>query len=130
MSVRTGCPTLIVAVAFAVLGCSTKPTRQAAPPAAAPSAAATPAPGSAPAATSDPARPAAKQVPAGYRLEKRGGQELYCRSVVLIGSKFPEKKCFTREQIEEIERNTESAMGEMERRIPVCGGTGSCPSGT
>jgi hypothetical protein len=81
-------------------------------------------------ATAGPTSPAASKVPAGYRLEKRGGKELYCRSVVLIGSKFPEKKCFTREQIEEIENNTESAMGEIERRIPVCGGSGSCPSGT
>jgi hypothetical protein len=50
--------------------------------------------------------------------------------VVVIGSKFPEKMCFTREQIEEIEGNTDSAMGEMQRKIPICGGTGSCPSGT
>jgi hypothetical protein len=122
MNGRTRYVILIVAAAVAVAGCSTEPTRQAAPPAAAPAAAATPAPGG--------VAPATREVPAGYRLEKRAGQELYCRSVVLIGSKFPEKKCFTREQIENLENNTESAMGEIERRIPVCGGAGSCNSGS
>jgi hypothetical protein len=150
MNVRTRCPVLIVAVAFAVAGCSAEPTRQAGPPAVAPAAATTPAPGAAvattpapgaaaattpapgaaAAATAAPASSAAAKVPAGYRLEKRGGKEVYCRSVVVIGSKFPEKMCFTREQIDQIEGNTDSAMGEMQRKIPICGGTGSCPSGT
>lgn len=121
MSVRTRCA-VMVAAAFAIAGCSTEPTQQAALPDAAPAAAAAPAPGTPPAAASSPTDPAAQKVPAGYRLEKHDGKQLYCRSVTLIGSRFPEKKCFTREQIEELEADTESAMGEIERRIRVCGG--------
>jgi hypothetical protein len=62
-------------------------------------------------------------------MERHGGKELYCKSFVLLGSRFPEKTCLTREQIEELERNTESTMGVIEQRIPICGGAGSCPSG-
>ncbi len=127
MHARTRCGLLIIAAAVAAAACSAAPTRPAAQPAAGTQSASTAV--AAPAATPDPAA-AGPKIPAGYRMERHDGQELYCKSFVLIGSRFPEKKCLTREQIEALEGDTESAMTEMERRIPVCGGAGSCNSGT
>jgi hypothetical protein len=126
MNDRTGCSLLIIAAAVGATACSAGQTRPPAQPAAGTPAASTSV--AAPAAIPDPAT-AGPKVPAGYRIERHGGTELYCKSFVLLGSRFPEKKCLTREQIEDLEGDTESAMGEIERRIPICGGAGSCPSG-
>jgi len=106
-------------------GCSTQPQTvetKSVPVGAAPS---TPAPvATAPAAATPPAAPTvAKKVPSGYRLVKRNGQELYCRSEVLLGSRFPEKMCFTKAQLEEIEKRTDSAMDDLEKGRKVCVGT-------
>ncbi len=56
---------------------------------------------------------AKKKIPSGYRLEKRGGKEFYCRSVTTAGSRFAEKTCFPRAQLEEISESTESVMDEV-----------------
>jgi len=57
----------------------------------------------------------AKKVPSGYRLEKRDGKDVYCRSEVVIGSKFANKMCFTREQLDEIALRTDSTMDAIGR---------------
>lgn len=62
------------------------------------------------------------KIPSGYRLERRGGKELYCRQVTTLGSRFAQKTCFTRAQLEEIQRRTESTMSDMDRGMRVCSG--------
>jgi len=71
-----------------------------------------------------------KKIPSGYRLEKRGGKELFCRSETLVGSRFPTKTCFTRAQLEEIASRTDSAMDAMERGTSVCAGGEMCGQGS
>ena len=63
------------------------------------------------------------KIPSGYRRETRNGKELFCRNETTLGSRFPQKTCFTREQLEEIQQRTESAMDGMEQGLRVCGGT-------
>ena len=134
----------------AMSGCGGQPTRTAAAPVAAPgspgaaaaspattepaataASAATPAPEAAAPATpaaeqrveSAATAQSAKKVPAGYRRVTRNGKELYCRSVTTIGTRFAEQMCFTREQIEEIERRTDQAMDDFETARKTCSGS-------
>ena len=74
-------------------------------------------------------QPAGK-IPSGYRRETRNGKELYCRSVTTSGSRFPQKTCFTREQLQEIQNRTESTMDDFEQGIKVCGGGEACGNGS
>ena len=125
-------------VAFVVLSvslaaCSSTPTTGSAPesaaippppPVAIPDASAA---GTVPATKTEAAPPAASaekggKIPSGYRLEKRNGKEFYCRNITTLGSRFPQKTCFTRSQLEEIQRRTESTMGSMEQNMKVCSG--------
>lgn len=121
---------------FAVLAaCSSHPTTPQAESAPAPVPApevAVPAAEPAAAAASESAtapQPAGK-IPSGYRRETRNGKELYCRSVTTSGSRFPQKTCFTREQLQEIQNRTESTMDDFEQGIKVCGGGEACGNGS
>ena len=118
-------PGLMAVILAVVAGCSTQPTKPAQT-----AAAENDAPAKQSEVASAGAAPAAsvptveKKVPSGYRRVKRDGRELYCRSVVTLGSRFPEEMCFTREQLEEIARRTDSTMDEMERNRKICVGAG------
>ena len=68
------------------------------------------------------------KIPSGYRRETRNGKELYCRQLTTLGSRFPQKTCFTRAQLEEIQRRTDSMMDDVERGIRVCGSAEACGS--
>ena len=120
---------------FAVLAaCSSQPTT--------PQAESAPAPVPAPEVAVPAAEPAAAasesatapqpagKIPSGYRRETRNGKELYCRSVTTSGSRFPQKTCFTREQLQEIQNRTESTMDDFEQGIKVCGGGEACGNGS
>ena len=116
---------LMAVILAVVAGCSTQPTKPAQSAAAENDAPAK----QSQAASAGPASAASvptveKKVPSGYRRVKRDGRELYCRSVVTLGSRFPEEMCFTREQLEEIARRTDSTMDEMERNRKICVGAG------
>ena len=74
-----------------------------------PAAATAPATTSAAPAGAAAAEPVAK-IPSGYRLVKRGGQELYCRSETTVGTRFPETLCYTREQMKVIAERTDEVM--------------------
>jgi len=135
----------VVAGSYALAGWASEPTQAtAAPPPAEASAA--PAP-TAPAASAVPAEaapattaPAASavpeeaahapkltpKVPGGYRLVKRNGKELYCKSVTTIGTRFAEQMCFTREQIAEIDERTNHAMDDFEKARKTCTGGAYC----
>lgn len=120
---------------FAVLAaCSSQPTT--------PQAESAPAPVPAPEVAVPAAEPAAAasesatapqpagKIPSGYRRETRNGKELYCRSVTTSGSRFPQKTCFTREQLQEIQNRTESTMDDFEQGMKVCGGGEACGNGS
>jgi len=135
----------VVAGSYALAGWGSEPAQAtAAPPPAEASAA--PAP-TAPAASAVPAEaapaptaPAASavpeeaahapkltpKVPGGYRLVKRNGKELYCKSVTTIGTRFAEQMCFTREQIAEIDERTNHAMDDFEKARKTCTGGAYC----
>jgi len=140
---------LVIALLAGLLACSgqpqapdaeassaaTPPAPAAAETAAAAPAVATPAAAAPAGAAPDAAAPAdadkvVKKIPSGYRLEKRGSKEFFCRSVTLLGSRFPKKTCFTREQLEEITSRTDSAMDDMERGMSVCAGGEACGQGS
>ena len=74
-------------------------------------------------------KPAGK-IPSGYRRVTRNGKELYCRSVTTLGSRFPQKTCFTREQLQEIQNRTESTMDDVEQGMKVCGDGETCGNGS
>ena len=135
----------VVAGSYALAGWASEPTQAtAAPPPAeasaapaptAPAASAVPAEAAsaptAPAASAVPVEtaPAPKlspKVPGGYRLVKRNGKELYCKSVTTIGTRFAEQMCFTREQIAEIDERTNHAMDDFEKARKTCTGGAYC----
>ena len=62
--------------------------------------------------------------PPGFRVVKRGNQELYCRSEATIGTKLPETLCYTQDQLKEIEERTNSTMDAIGRGCvgSNCGG--------
>jgi hypothetical protein len=78
--------------------------------------------------TAEPAAPPSdrKKVPGGYRLVKRNGKELYCRAETVIGTRFAEQMCFTREQIQEISDRTDHAMDDFEQARKTCTGGPHC----
>lgn len=67
-----------------------------------------------------------RKIPSGYRRVKRKGQEVYCRKVTTIGTRFADELCFTREQLEEISNRTDSAMDDLNQAMKVCAGGGAC----
>ena len=135
----------MVAGSYALAGWGSEPTQAtAAPPPAeasavpaptAPAASAVPAEAvpapTAPAVSGVPAEAApaphiVPKVPGGYRLVKRNGKELYCKSVTTIGTRFAEQMCFTREQIAEIDERTNHAMDDFEKARKTCTGGAYC----
>jgi hypothetical protein len=122
----------------ALVGCSSQPT---APQSESAPAAAPPAPVVAESSVADPApetaatpetasgaKPAGK-IPSGYRRETRNGKELFCRDETTLGSRFAKKTCFTREQLEKMQSQTDSTMDDFEQGMKVCGGGESCGNG-
>jgi len=135
----------VVAGSYALAGWASEPTQAtAAPPPAEASAAPAPTPPAASAVPAEaapaPTAPAASagpeeaahapkltpKVPGGYRLVKRNGKELYCKSVTTIGTRFAEQMCFTREQIAEIDERTNHAMDDFEKARKTCTGGAYC----
>ena len=119
----------VVAGSYALAGWGSEPAQAtAAPPpaeaSAAPASTASPASG-VPVETAH-APKLSPKVPGGYRLVKRNGKELYCKSVTTIGTRFAEQMCFTREQIAEIDERTNHAMDDFEKARKTCTGGAYC----
>ena len=127
----------LLALSAALAACSSQPTT---PQAESAPAAAPPAPAVAVSPVADPvpeaaaaksetasaAKPAGK-IPSGYRRETRNGKELFCRNETMLGSRFPQKTCYTREQIEKTQ--ADSTMDDYEKGMDVCGDGESCDNG-
>jgi len=118
--VRIGAIIVAVFAFVALAGCAANPAK--------PAEAATASTGtaSAPVAASPSTATSTKKIPSGYRRVTRGGKELYCRSVVTLGSRFPEQMCFTREQLDDIASRTENTMNDIDRSTSVCTGGNQC----
>jgi hypothetical protein len=64
----------------------------------------------------DEAKLASAKVPAGYKVKVAGGETLYCRKDVPLGSRFPTEVCMTQAQYQEQERNRDSMRNEIQGR--------------
>jgi hypothetical protein len=64
--------------------------------------------------------------PAGYRLKRVGGNEVYCTKVVVLGSRFAKEDCRTEAQLRDLEQQKASMRSEMDQRNRVCSGGGAC----
>jgi hypothetical protein len=64
--------------------------------------------------------------PAGYRLKRVKGNEVYCTKIVVLGSRFAKEDCRTEAQLRDLEQQKASMRGEMEQRNRVCSGGSAC----
>jgi hypothetical protein len=94
--------------------CAAQPPERAVTTTPAPTAAPEPAP-----ATDDKVAP---RIPSGYRLVKKNGQNLYCRTVTPTGTRFSEKLCLTATQIKQTQQINETTMRAIDRAQRVCAG--------
>ncbi len=66
--------------------------------------------------------------PLGYRKEKRDGVVVYCRRDVESGSRFSQKTCYTREDLEFVIARNKAASDELMRAGRVCSNPAACGS--
>jgi hypothetical protein len=69
--------------------------------------------------------PAEFKIPAGYKAVKRGLDTVYCKSEKPTGSRIPERVCYSREEMEAIERRAEQdrqTLKQMTRPLGNVGG--------
>ncbi|HSC05390.1 MAG TPA: hypothetical protein VLD59_01035 [Steroidobacteraceae bacterium] len=121
-------PAAAPAAAPATPAASTTATTPAAAPKGQSTQAATPAAAN---AAATPAAAAAKTAgeykpPPGYHKEKRDGVVVYCRKETEKGSRFQQKVCFTREDLEFLTARNKAANDELQRAIRVCSSPGTC----
>lgn len=64
--------------------------------------------------------------PPGYKPRTRDGQTLYCRKVVVLGSRFPKEICMTQAQLEEHERSNQAMRDDMSQHVPLCTSAAGC----
>lgn len=64
--------------------------------------------------------------PPGYKRVERGKHVLYCRKDTEIGSRFPVTKCYSEEQLAEIEMAQERGNREFEQRRRICSTQTAC----
>jgi hypothetical protein len=61
--------------------------------------------------------------PAGYKMKRLNGEQVWCQKTVILGSKFPREDCRTEAQLREIARSR-SSMREDLSRGRTCTGDG------
>jgi hypothetical protein len=61
--------------------------------------------------------------PAGYKMKRLNGEQVWCQKTVILGSKFPKEDCRTEAQLREIARSR-SSMREDLSRGRTCTGEG------
>jgi hypothetical protein len=52
----------------------------------------------------------------GYKPEKRHGETIYCRSEMVVGTRFPSKVCGTGDQLDQITTDDKDALQTLQRR--------------
>lgn len=64
--------------------------------------------------------------PPGFRLQTVDGQEVYCRKVVVLGSRFPKRVCMSQSQLEDMERGNQAMRDSMSQSNGICGSSIGC----
>jgi hypothetical protein len=73
-------------------------------------------------------KPEPIKTPAGYRARKIEGNTLYCKTTQILGSRLPKTICLTADEISLVQKNTDSAMTDMNQKMSVCVDPNSCGS--
>ena len=67
--------------------------------------------------------------PAGFHVRKRGDVTVYCRKDSDIGTRFAAERCYSREQLAELEAATEANKREFDQHRRVCSNPAVCAGG-
>lgn len=65
------------------------------------------------------------KAPPGYKLARRNGELLYCKTEKQVGSNLPKQVCTTPEAYEDMERRMELDRENFRKNSTLCG-TGGC----
>jgi invasion protein IalB len=60
------------------------------------------------------------RTPSGYKKKKRGDTTVYCRYETPIGTRFPTEYCFTRNQLERVEKSKQGMQDDVAMRQRMC----------
>jgi hypothetical protein len=67
--------------------------------------------------------------PPGYRVKKRGDTTLFCRRDSEVGTRFAVEKCYSEEQLVELELQNDAARQRIDQTRRVCSTQEVCGSG-
>ncbi len=80
--------------------------------------------------TADEARePEPFKVPAGYQAKKRGKKVMYCKKSMESGTRFAQEKCYSEEQLRQMEMAREQDQTTFDQKRKVCPGLENCSGG-
>lgn len=60
------------------------------------------------------------RTPSGYKKKKRGDTTVYCRYETPIGTRFQNEYCFTRAQLERVEKSQQGMQDDVAMRQRMC----------
>ena len=60
------------------------------------------------------------KTPSGYKKKKRGDTTVYCRYETPIGTRFQNEYCFTRAQLERVEKSKQGMQDDVAMRQRMC----------
>jgi hypothetical protein len=66
------------------------------------------------------------RTPSGYKKKKRGDTTMYCRYETPIGTRFPTEYCFTRSQLERIQKSKQGMQDDVAMRQRMCTTQSAC----
>ena len=66
------------------------------------------------------------KTPSGYKKKKRGDTTVYCRYETPIGTRFPTEYCFTRAQLERVEKSKQGMQDDVAMRQRMCTTQSAC----
>ncbi len=69
------------------------------------------------------------KVPAGYQAKKRGKKLMYCRKSMESGTRFAQEKCYSEEQLRQMEMAREQDQTTFDQKRKVCPGLENCSGG-
>jgi hypothetical protein len=80
--------------------------------------------------TADEAKPPEPfKIPAGYLTKKRGKKTVYCKKAMESGTRFSQEKCYSEEQLREMQMAQQEDQAKLDQTRKVCGSPESCAGG-
>ena len=80
--------------------------------------------------TTEGAREAAPfKVPAGFLAKSRGKKTVYCRKSIESGTRFSQEKCYSEEQLREMDNSKDEESAKLDQTRKVCANLESCSGG-